>query len=184
MAAVCLFALAACRQDDNAGLPPPITMSSEALGHYCQMVLTEHPGPKAQVHLVGVDNPIFFSQVRDGIAYQRMPEQSNQIAVIYVSDMGAAPSWQEPGVDNWIPASTALFVIESDAVGGMGAQELVPFSDIGAANAFAAEHGGRIVPLSEIADSDVLAPVETRPNSEEENDYLKRLQTLSHEGQG
>ncbi|WP_409998019.1 nitrous oxide reductase accessory protein NosL, partial [Escherichia coli] len=25
-------------------------MTEEALGHYCQMNLTEHPGPKAQVH--------------------------------------------------------------------------------------------------------------------------------------
>lgn len=184
LAAVLVLALAACRQEDSAGLPPAVTMSSEALGHYCQMILIEHPGPKAQVHLVGVDNPIFFSQVRDGIAYQRMPEQSNQIAVIYVSDMGAAPSWQEPGVDNWIPASTAYFVIGSDAVGGMGAQELVPFSDRAAANGFAAEHGGRVVTLPEVADTDVLAPAETRPENDENLDYLKRLQKLSHEGQG
>jgi len=157
-------------------------MTSEALGHYCQMILTDHAGPKAQVHLVGLDNPIFFAQVRDGIAYQRMPEQSNQIAVMYVSDMGAAQSWEEPGTDNWIPASTALYVIGSDAVGGMGAQELVPFSDRASASDFAAEHGGRVVTLSEIADSDVLTPVETRPGTEE--DYLKRLRALSHEGQG
>lgn len=184
LAAVFLLALAACRQDDNAGLPSAVTMSSEALGYYCQMVLTEHPGPKAQVHLVGVENPLFFSQVRDGIAYQRMPEQSNQIAVIYVSDMGVAASWQEPGVDNWIPASTAFYVIGSDAVGGMGAQELVPYSDRRLAEAFAAEHGGRVVTLSEVADSDVLAPAETKPENQEDQDYLKRLHKLSHEGQG
>lgn len=184
LAAISLLALAACRQDDTAGLPPAVTMSSDALGYYCQMVLTEHPGPKAQVHLVGLENPIFFSQVRDGIAYQRMPEQSNRIAVMYVSDMGAAPSWQDPGVDNWIPASAAFYVIGSDAVGGMGAQEPVPFSDRTAATAFAAEHGGRIVSLSEIADSEVLAPSETRPGHEEDNDYLKRLKSLSHEGNG
>ena len=169
LAVISLLAVAGCRQDDGSGLPPAVTMSSEALGHYCQMLLSEHPGPKAQVHLVGLENPIYFSQVRDGIAYQRMPEQSNQIAVMYVSDMGVAPSWLEPGADNWIPAATAFYVSGSDAVGGMGAPELVPFSDHGAATVF---------------DSEVLAPAGTEPARHEDNDYLKRLKSLSHEGHG
>jgi nitrous oxide reductase accessory protein NosL len=29
-------------------------MTEEAVGHFCQMELLEHPGPKAQAHLDGL----------------------------------------------------------------------------------------------------------------------------------
>jgi copper chaperone NosL len=182
LATVTVLALSACREEATDGLPQPVAMTSETLGFYCQMNLTEHPGPKAQVHLTGMENPIYFAQVRDAIAYQRMPEQSSQISIIYVSDMGVAPNWQEPGIDNWIPASTALYVAGSDAVGGMGAPEFVPFSSRAAAGEFASEHGGRIVSLSEIGDTEVLSPVET--GTGEDADFDQRLKTLSQEGRG
>lgn len=134
-------------------------MTDEALGHYCQMALGEHPGPKAQVHLEGLDAPLFFSQVRDAIAYQRMPEQSRPIRAIYVSDMAQAPSWNDPGIDNWAPAEEVHYVVGSRTAGGMGAPELVPFSDHGAAETFAKENGGSVRTLAEIPDATVLAPV-------------------------
>ncbi len=156
-----LLAVAGCNNDTTASIPRAVTMTEEALGHYCQMNLTEHPGPKAQVHLDGLPQPLFFSQVRDAIAYQRMPEQSHAIRAVYVSDMGApAATWEEPGVDNWIPADKALFVIGSRISGGMGAPELVPFSARDKAEAFVAENGGEIRDLAAVADDDVLAPVE------------------------
>lgn len=158
---VALIVLAGCSDDTTSSIPKAVTMTEEALGHYCQMNLTEHPGPKAQVHLDGIVEPLFFSQVRDAIAYQRMPEQSHAIRTVYVSDMGApAASWEEPGVDNWIPADKALFVVGSRIRGGMGAPELVPFSARQKAEAFAAENGGEIRELAQIEDEDVLTPVE------------------------
>lgn len=180
-----LLALAACNEEDVASRPAPVAMTEAALGHFCQMNLMEHPGPKAQIHLDGLPDPLFFSQVRDAIAYQRMPEQSHAIAAIYVSDMAAAPSWQDPGADNWLPAREAHFVVGSDAVGGMAAPELVPFSDERAARAFSAERGGTILTLQEIPDSDVLTPVELDQDhdrdggSDDEDDYLDRLGKLS-----
>lgn len=172
-----LVALAACREDDTAALPAPVTMSEEAVGHFCQMALLEHPGPKAQVHLSGMPHPLFFSQVRDAIAYQRMPEQSHLIRVIYVSDMAKAASWDSPGADNWITADEAHYVVGADVTGGMGAPELVPFSERSAAEAFANENDGRVLALSEIADTEVLAPItDTEPEADE--NYLKRLRSL------
>ena len=179
----CLLALAACSEDETAVLPPPVTMTEEALGHFCQMNLTEHPGPKAQVHLDGVLAPLFFSQVRDAVAYQRMPEQSHAIIAIYVNDMGRAESWDEPGVDNWLLAENAHFVVGSDAVGGMAAPELVPFGDRTAALAFTAERGGTVLQLAEIPDAEVLTPVELDPDhdhgSEDDDDFEDRLRGLS-----
>ena len=156
--------LAACKDETTqSALPDPIALTEEAAGHYCQMVILEHQGPKAQVHLAGFPAPLWFSQVRDGIAYLKSPEQSAEILVLYVNDMGEAVSWSEPGADNWINASTAYFVVGSDAIGGMGAPELAPFSDEIKAQQFVTEHGGDIMRLDEIPAEVVLSPVEFDP---------------------
>lgn len=160
IALLLLLALAACREEEAAVTPDPVTMSEEALGFYCQMTLAEHPGPKGQIHLRGMPAPIFFSQVRDAVAYLRMPEQSHAVTAVYVSDMGSAESWDAPGASNWIAADSAHFVVGSDRIGGMGAPELVPFADRAAAERFTLAHGGTVLALDEIDDRLVLEPVE------------------------
>ena len=178
--------LAACKEE-VATHPDPVPLTVEAVGYYCQMELLEHPGPKAQVHLEGLDHPLFFSQVRDAIAYQRMPEQSHAITAIYVNDMAAAASWDQPGADNWIDATVAHYVIGSDATGGMDAPELVPFLMVEDATAFAAQRGGQVLRLVEVADADVLAavPIATISGNEhaEDKDFEARLKRLSRERQ-
>ncbi len=144
----------------EARKPEPIALTEEAAGHYCQMVILEHEGPKAQAHLAGFAAPLWFSQVRDGIAYLKSPEQSAELRALYVNDMGVAASWTEPGIDNWIDAADAHFVVGSDATGGMGAPEIVPFSDAERAAAFARERGGTVMRLDDIAAETVLSPVE------------------------
>ncbi|MBC7155193.1 MAG: nitrous oxide reductase accessory protein NosL [Rhodobacteraceae bacterium] len=188
-----LLALGGCRED-KAELPAPVLMSAAATGYFCQMIVVDHPGPKAQIHLEGPPAPIFFSQVRDAVAYQRLPEQAYPIKVIYVTDMGAAPSWQDIGAGNWINAKAAQYVVGSDATGGMGTAELVPFADPAAAAAFVAVHGGRVVGFDQITDADVLAPVDLAPvdlapvdlapvqvgppSDAEDAEYLERLRAL------
>lgn len=182
LAAALSLSLGACR-DDAPAVPPPVTMSDAALGHYCQMQMIAHPGPKGQIHLQGIDAPLFFAQVRDAIAYQRLPEQTAEIAAIYVSDMGAAPTWQGPGVDNWILAGDAVYVVGSDAVGGMGAAEVVPFARRQDADAFVAKHGGQVQALGDIPDSAVLTPDQPDPVSNDDADYRKRIEALSKKRQ-
>jgi copper chaperone NosL len=182
--ALSLLLLSGCFEQERASAPPPVTMTADALGFYCQMTLIEHPGPKGQIHLVGQTHPIFFSQVRDAIAFERMPEQSGSIAAIYVNDMGAAASWEEPGVDNWIIAPKAYFVAGSQTVGGMGAPELVPFSERSAAEAFAARKGGRVLTLAEIADEDVIGQATPLAEGADDHQYHDRLKAVSHEHGG
>ncbi|MCY1128284.1 nitrous oxide reductase accessory protein NosL [Frigidibacter sp. RF13] len=179
---IALVALAACREE--AQDVTPVALTEEAVGHYCQMNLMEHEGPKAQVHLDGVPGmPLFFSQVRDAIAYARLPEQDGVILAIYVNDMGApGASWAEPGAENWIAADSAYYVTGSSAEGGMGAPELVPFADEAKAAAFAAERGGAVLRLADVPDSAVLAPVEVGESPATEAgdaDYQARLKALS-----
>ncbi len=156
-----LLLVMGCKEDSAAlNLPDPVALTEEAAGHYCQMIILEHQGPKAQVHLAGYPAPLWFSQVRDGIAYLKSPEQSAEIQVLYVNDMAKAASWNEPGSDNWINANDAYFVVGSDAIGGMGAPEIAPFGDMVSASQFANEHGGTVMRLAEIPAEAVLSPIE------------------------
>lgn len=158
--AACL-GLAACQDETRlAQVPQPIAMTEEALGHFCQMHIIDHEGPKAQVYLEGHPAPLWFSQVRDGIAFLKSEERSARVVAFYVNDMGAAESWAVPGSGNWIPGDASHFVIGSDAIGGMGAPEVVPFSDPQAAAAFAQERGGSVKSLADIPAETVLSPVE------------------------
>jgi copper chaperone NosL len=160
------LALAGCKDDvTTLALPAAVTLDEEAAGYYCQMVILDHPGPKAQVHLAGMGAPLWFSQVRDGLAYLKSPDQSAEIRILYVSDMGAAPDWDAPGADNWIDAATATYVVGSDALGGMAAPELVPFSDAAQAMAFAKTHGGSLMALDDIPRAAVLAPLDGEPET-------------------
>lgn len=180
---IALLLLSACREE-TAGLPDPVPMTAEAVGHYCQMGILEHPGPKAQVHLDGLPGmPLFFSQVRDAVTYMRLPEQSHAIKAVYVSDMGLAVSWEQPGTDNWINAAEAFYVVGSAQIGGMGAPELVPFASRPEAEAFAAKNGGHVQRLDEIEDADVLTPatLEGDTGAGDDGDYAERLRKLSHD---
>ena len=170
--AISLAMLAGCKDDLATAIPDAVTLNEEAAGHYCQMNILEHVGPKAQVHLAGYLEPLWFSQVRDGLVYLKSPEQSAEILVLYVNDMGVAKSWSNPGEDNWINAKDALYVVESDAKGGMGAPEIVPFGKRAQAEAFIQQHGGRIMTLDEIPAEMVLAPIDftlTQPELTDDN---------------
>ena len=73
-AAILLIVLIAGCRDEVAQLAPePVARTDEAGSHFCMMSLDEHPGPKAQIHLEGMPYPIFFAQIRDGIADWKQP---------------------------------------------------------------------------------------------------------------
>ena len=116
-------------KDSVAEAPPPVALTAEAIGHYCGMALLEHPGPKGQILLRGSDRPVWFSSARDAIAFTMLAEESKTLRAVYVSDMGRAATWDQPGATNWVEARGAYFVVGSSRMGGMGAAEAVPFSD-------------------------------------------------------
>lgn len=158
--------LAACNQDETKSAPPPVALNSEAMGVFCGMNVLEHPGPKGQVITASRIDPYWFTSVRDTVAFTLMPDQPRDIRAIYVSDMGAAASWEEPGATNWIDARKAFFVIESRRRSGMETDEAVPFANRAAADAFVASYGGRIVSFDQIPKTYVLGS-----NATEQNEY-------------
>ena len=160
-----LLALPACKEE-TAALPDPVPLSAETIAHYCMMNIAEHPGPKAQIFLSGLPDPIFFAQVRDAFTYLASAEQDGFVAAVYVSDMSTV-SWDALGDHNWILADQATFVVGSDRVGGMGVPELVPFLKQDHASDFADRYGGTLYQMNTIPEDAYLAPVEfVVPNEE------------------
>ncbi|TKZ17068.1 copper resistance protein CopZ [Shimia litoralis] len=155
-----MFALVACKEDAAEAPPPPTDLTELALSYFCQMNIAEHGGPKGQIHLAGYAQPIFFAQVRDLVAYLKSPEREAEILAIYVSDMGIAPSWEEPGIDNWVAADVAYYVVGAGVAGGMGAPEIVPFATSAGADNFIHLYGGSIFTLNDIPDSAAIGPVD------------------------
>jgi copper chaperone NosL len=170
----CVLLLSGCNeQSAKQVVPAPIAMTEEALGHYCSMNILEHTGPKAQIHLKGLLFPIWFSQVRDAIAFTRLPEETHEPVVIYVNDMGKSERWDFPGDDTWIDIQKAFFVINSARTGGMGAPETVPFGTEVAAKSFSVKHGGEVVNLADIPDAYVLGPVDLKQQSQLKSEPVK-----------
>ena len=158
VAAILFAALLAtgCEDKQQADMPAPYALTAEAMGRYCGMDVLEHEGPKGQIILKQIPEPIWFSSARDTLAFTMLPEEPKDIAAIYVSDMGKAPSWEQPGPENFIDARTAHYVIGSSLRGGMGVQEAVPFSRQTDADAFAVKNGGRVVEFDDIPHDYIL----------------------------
>lgn len=165
---VALLGLTACDDRQAAAPPPPAVLSAEATGHYCGMALADHPGPKGQIQVKGRKQPYWFSSARDTLAFTLLPEEPKDIAAIYVTAMDKAASWERPGAESWVDARAAAYVVGSDATGGMGQREVVPFSTRAAAEAFRARHGGAVVGFDAVPRDAVLgSDTPARPHGEE-----------------
>lgn len=149
--------IAACDSEQVAAVPDPHEPTQNATGYYCNMTVVEHDGPKGHVFLVGDGIPFWFTSVRDTIAFTMLPEESKEIAVVYVNDMAKAKTWDQPEPGSWVDAKTAVYVIGSTRVGGMGAPEPVPFSLELKAKEFAKEFGGDIVAFADIPRDYILS---------------------------
>ena len=158
--------LSGCFEETTAELPQPRELTREAVGHYCGMIVVDHPGPKAQIFVSGQDQPIWFSSVRDAFAFTKLPGEAKNIRAIYVNDMGKAKNWNAPVAGTWIDARQAHFVLDSDRKGGMGLKETVPFGSSAAATAFVAKHGGKTVDFSQVPADYVLGDDNTQSGAD------------------
>lgn len=148
-----------CSDKTPVEAPGPQELTRDAVGYFCNMTVVEHKGPKGQIFLTDREQPLWFTSVRDTLAFTMLPGEPKNIAAIYVTDIGRA-SWDTPEPGTWIDARTAFYVLGSDRVGGMRAQEVVSFSKRADAELFAQRHGGVVVDFDAIPQDSVLAPVE------------------------
>ena len=144
-----ILLITACEKPQPVEIPPPQTLTREASGYYCLMTVIYHHGPKGQIILDDKEQALWFTSVRDTIAFTLSPEEPKNIAAIYVNDMTDA-DWNNPGEDNWIDARQAWYVLGSKRSGGMGAAETVPFSSKQAAEQFSIEQGGEVYDYASI----------------------------------
>lgn len=161
-----------CGCDEGPTSPPsPQALTDGATGVYCGMILSEHEGPKAQIFEKGRTSPLWFTAVRDALAYTRLPGEAQSIVAFYVHDMGQATSWEQPQTDGiWMQAQSAFFVIESIKRGGMGMTEVVPFGTKEKAEHFALLYGGRVVSYPQIPMESLFPePLETSSALAKEN---------------
>ena len=143
------LAVAACDGEARTVVPDPQELTRDAIGHYCNMIVADHEGPKAQIFLKDRTEPVWFTSVRDAIAFTLLPGEPKNMTAVYVSDMARA-SWAQPEAGTWIAADQAVYVVGSRKRGGMGALEAVPFGDPDAAAAFAERHGGEVIAYGSI----------------------------------
>ncbi len=148
--------LTACEKPQVTEVPPAQTLNREANGYYCLMTVVNHIGPKGQIHLTDKQQALWFTSVRDTIAFTLSPEEPKNIAAIYVNDMSDA-NWDDPGADNWIDARKAWYVLDSNRSGGMGAPETVPFATRAKAELFAEKQGGTVYSFDSIPNEYILA---------------------------
>lgn len=151
--------LAGCDQDaEQAALPAPQEPGATATGYFCGMTVTEHRGPKGQVFLAGDPEPLWFSSVRDALAFTMLPERPGRVTALYVNDMAGSADGVTPQPGAWVLAEEAHFVAGSGATGGMGAPEVMPFADRAAAERYRAVRGGEIHRLDGMPERFVLGP--------------------------
>lgn len=147
--------LSACESNQPGEAPAAQKLTREANGYYCLMTVTDHNGPKGQIQLTGQQQTLWFTSVRDTIAFTLSPEEPKNIAAIYVNDMTNG-NWDDPGANNWIDAHKAWYVLGSIRSGGMGFPEAVPFSTKASAELFARQQGGNIYTFASIPPEYIL----------------------------
>ncbi|MDE1147170.1 MAG: nitrous oxide reductase accessory protein NosL [Azospirillaceae bacterium] len=151
LAVLAVLALAGCKPKPEAAAPPaPHALADGDIAHFCNMAVTEHAGPKGQILLKGDPTPVWFSSVRDTVAYTLLPEEPKDIAAIYVTDMDKLADQYHPALTAWIDARNAFYVVGSAEAGAMGGAELFPFGTEDGARRFAAQHQGTVVPYAAI----------------------------------
>lgn len=154
LAATAISMLSACEKS-TAPIPPAQNITGDEIGYFCRMLLVNHTGPKGQIHLLNQEDPLWFTSVRDTLAFTQLPGESKAIAAIYVNDLAHTPLDSNEPSPYWLDAKAAWFVMGSDAVGGMGMPELVPFESRQLAAGFVEKHGGQLVQFGDIQLQDV-----------------------------
>lgn len=111
------------------------------------MLLADYPGPKAQIHYAGQDEPDFFCDTVEMFNIFLNPEQVRVVRGLFVQDMGEA-DWDDPK-GHWIDAREAFYVHGSSRRGSMG-PTIASFAKRADAEKFATEYGGKVYAFAEI----------------------------------
>lgn len=145
LAAAGTVALLAC--DKTGPLQEPAEITGATSCSLDGMILADYPGPKAQIHYAGQNQPDFFCDTTEMFNIYLNPEQVRNVKALYVQDMGVA-KWEQPE-GAWIDAKAAFYVVGSKMQGSMG-PTFASFAQEAAATRFAEQYGGKVHRFADI----------------------------------
>jgi copper chaperone NosL len=168
-ATVALSSVAGCLGSGESGdteVPAAITLPDDATCDVCGMVISQHPGPTAEIFYAeqspeGHDNPARFDSTWE--AYQYDFEHQNQgweKTAFYVTDYssveyslveerGSTLVSTHPQEEAFARVDDVTYVAGSAVEGAMG-KDLVGFTDESDAESFQSEHGGELITHDEV----------------------------------
>jgi copper chaperone NosL len=111
------------------------------------MLLTDYPGPKAQIYFKDEAKPAFYCDTVEMFNTLLKPEQVKPIRAVLVQDMGKA-DWEQP-TGHWFEARTGVYVLGSKRRGSMG-PTIASFLQEADARAFATKNGGKVLRFSDV----------------------------------
>ena len=139
--------LTACGPSEKSAAVAPHEIDHATSCSLDGMLLADDPGPKAQIHFAGQDEPEYFCDTMEMFNVYLNPEQVRTVRGLFVQDMGKA-DWNEPR-GNWIDARQAFYVQGSSQRGSMG-PTFASFASRADADKFAAQYGGKVYAFTEI----------------------------------
>ncbi|MEZ5444689.1 MAG: nitrous oxide reductase accessory protein NosL [Gammaproteobacteria bacterium] len=139
-----MLALAACSKAPTS--TAPVEIGDDTACALDGMLLRDYPGPKAQLQYAESE-PEFFCDTVEMFSMLLRPEQARRVVAAYTQDMAKA-EWNQPRGE-WIDARQAFYVQGSNLMGSMG-PTFAAFSRREDAEAFAREHGGKVLRFEEV----------------------------------
>ncbi|MFW5948291.1 MAG: nitrous oxide reductase accessory protein NosL [Halolamina sp.] len=156
--------LAGCLGGGSDDVPAAVSLPDDATCDVCGMVISEHPGPTAEIFYAdqqpaGHDNPARFDSTWEAFQFDFEHEDWSREA-FYVTDYATVDyeirtdDDQEIisthyDADSFVDATEVTFVAGSSVEGAMG-RDLIAFSEEEDAESFQSEYGGDIVTFDEV----------------------------------
>lgn len=166
LAAGGVAAIAGCLgNDENEAVHEPIALDGTKQCDACGMIVEDGFGPNGQVFFdndypAERDGPAWYDSVREMFVDQFTQENRHEPLATFVTDYSAVEYTIDEtdgaryisghiSKESFVAADDAVYVIESDIEGVMGA-DLLPFGNPTEGESFTEAHGGRVLEYDEI----------------------------------
>ena len=142
--------LSGCSGESQPKESGPEAMTRADTCHVCGMIVLDQQGPKGQARVSVTPARLNFCSTSDLMAFLFQPDSRTIVREAWVHNMHGA-DWQSPPnrADAYLNAFEAWYVLDHDRRGAMG-HTLAPFASQAQAEAFVAQHGGRVLRFDEI----------------------------------
>lgn len=139
--------LGGCGRHEAVAVAGPAEIQPDTVCSFDGMQLAEYGGPKAQIFYADAAAPLFFCDTVEMFSALLKPEQVRAVKAVFVQDMARA-DWDHP-VGHWFDAKAGFYVVGSRRPGSMG-PTFASFAAEPDAQAFAREHGGKVLPFAQV----------------------------------